>query len=212
MGFYRNQVLPRLMDRAMAKADFAELREKYLGRVSGRVLELGFGSGHNLLFYSSEVTQLLAVDPAVVGRKLANKRLASVPFPVDFIGLDGASLALPDDSVDWVVSTWTLCTIADVEVALAETRRVLKPTGRLLFLEHGRSDRAAVARWQDRLNPLQKMLGGGCHLNRRIDHLIAAAGLTIEGLENFTMRGPATHTFMYAGEAGKGVDPSRSIV
>ncbi len=166
-------------------------------------MEVGFGSGHNLPFYPADVEKIYAVDPSKLGRKLARQRLAETSIPVEFLGLDGEAIPLEEDSVDCVVTTWTLCSIPDVEKALAQIERVLKTDGKLHFMEHGRHNEASIARWQDRLNPIQKLVGGGCHLNRRMGELIVASGLSLESLENFYMRGPKIVTFMYGGVATK---------
>jgi ubiquinone/menaquinone biosynthesis C-methylase UbiE len=199
VGWYADHVLPRGIDFMMSGEPFRELREKYLAPVAGRVLEIGFGSGLNLPHYPDTVRELIAVDPATLGRKLARKRLAACRFPVEFVDLSGQSLPVDDESVDAVVSTWTLCTIPDAQAALAEIRRVLRPDGRFHFLEHGLSPDSGVARWQRRLNPWQMRFAGGCRLNRPMATLIEGAGFRVEGLENFYMKGPRVATYMYAG-------------
>ena len=205
MGFYEDQVLPRVIDVVLGNREMGKLRSRALAGLTGTVLEVGFGSGTNLAYYPPEVDRVLAVDPATVGRKLARKRLAEARVPVEFIGLDGQSLPLDDDSVDNAVSTWTLCTIPDVDAALAEIHRVLKPGGRLHFLEHGLSDDPKVARRQHRLDPIQQKVAGGCHLDRRHDELVRAAGFTIddERFATFAIAGPKSMSFMYAGTAAK---------
>jgi len=202
MGFYNDQVLPRFTDVALGKPMEAT-RARVVGDLNGEVLEIGFGSGRNLPHVPASVTRFLAVEPAMVGRKLAAKRIAATHVPVEFIGLDGQDVPLPDESVDHVLVTWTLCTIPDVDRALGEARRVLRPGGTLHFIEHGRSRRASVARWQDRLTPVWGKLFGGCHLNRPIDEIIAAAGLTIDQLDTYTMGGPELVGFAYEGTASK---------
>ena len=122
-------------------------------------------------------------------------------FPVEPLGDTAESLPLPGASIDAAVSTWTLCTIPDVERALKEIRRVLRPDGQLRFVEHGRSPEPRVARWQDRLTPLQKRLAGGCHLNRPIDRLIEGAGFRLDRIDRFYVRGPKIGTYLYAGVA-----------
>ncbi len=203
MRFYNETILPRFTDWLMAGRGFQKLRKKCLAGLNGTVLEVGFGSGHNLPFYPAEVNKIFAVDPSKLGRNLARQRLAETPIPVEFLGLDGEAIPLEDHSVDCVVTTWTLCSIPDVEKALTEIHRVLKTDGKLHFMEHGRANEASIARWQDRLNPIQKLVGGGCHLNRRMGELIVASGLSLEYLENFSMRGPKIATFMYGGVATK---------
>lgn len=203
MPFYTERVLPRLVHWTLSGGEFRGLRQKYLAGLSGNVLEVGFGSGLSLPHYSGRVSKLFAVEPSSGARNLARKAIAAAPFPVEFAGATAESIPLPDASLDAAVSTWTLCTIPDVERALGEIRRVLKPGGTFRFIEHGRSPEPRVARWQDRLTPLQKRLAGGCHLNRRIGELIAGAGLRLERLDNFYVRGPKIGTYMYAGAAEK---------
>ncbi|MDA1263843.1 MAG: class I SAM-dependent methyltransferase [Planctomycetota bacterium] len=201
MGFYGDHVLPRGIAWGMQGRAFREQRGPALTLARGRVLELGFGAGHNLEHYPAAVEEVLALEPATVNRKLAAKRVAAARMPVRWVGLEGESVPLEDDTVDTVVSTWTLCTIPGLGQALAEVRRVLRPGGELLFLEHGLSPDPKVARWQNRLNPLQRRLCGGCHLNRRIDAELEAAGFDLRALETFAMKGPRIATWMYRGRA-----------
>jgi ubiquinone/menaquinone biosynthesis C-methylase UbiE len=203
MGLYNDRVLPRLVDLALSGKAFAALRARVVADVAGEVVEIGFGSGRNVPFYGPSVTRVHAVDPAVAGQRLAAKRLAATHVPVDFVGLYGEQLPLADESVDHAVSTWTLCTIPDAHRALAEIRRVLRPGGALHFIEHGRAPDPTVARWQDRLTPLQRKVAGGCHLNRPIDDLIRMSGLRTTRLENFFMPGPRVFGYMYEGVAAK---------
>ncbi len=201
MGVYEDQVLPRVINVMLGGKEIGELRRRALSGLAGSVVELGFGSGTNVPFYPPSVDRVYAVDPAVVGRKLAAKRLAASRVPVEFVGLDGATIPLDDSSVDAALSTWTLCTIPDVEAALAEVRRVLRPGGQLVFLEHGLSDDPRVARRQHRFDGIQQRVAGGCHLDRDPAALIAASGMTIEAVETFTVAGPKIMSFMYAGAA-----------
>ncbi len=203
MGFYDEQVLPRVIDVMLGAKEMAPLRERVTAGVDGEVLEVGFGSGRNVPFYPATTTRVRAVDPATIGRKLAAERVAASPVPVEYVGLDGESLPLPDESVDHVLTTWTLCTIPDVERALDEIRRVLRPGGALHFLEHGRSPDAKVAVWQDRLTPVQRRIAGGCHLNRPIDDLVRGAGLDITTLDRYYLKGPKTLGSMFEGVAVK---------
>lgn len=203
MGFYEEQVLPRLVDVMLSGRQFQELRARVAGRLEGEVLEVGFGSGRNLPHYPAAVKRVRAVDPALVGRQLARKRVEASPVSVEYIGLDGQHLPLDDGSVDGVLVTWTLCTIPDVAGALAEIRRVLRPGGGLHFLEHGRSSDPKVAAWQDRLTPLQRRVAGGCHLNRPVTRLITDAGLVLSDLETFNLKGPKTFGSMFEGVAVK---------
>ncbi len=203
MGFYSDRILPRLVERTLSAGQFKKLRRTFLYGLRGTVLEIGFGSGLNLPFYPERVERILACDPARLGREMAKDRLAAMKIPVEFVGLDGQDLPLDDASVDHVVSTWTLCTIPDVDKALAEIKRVLRSGGSLHFLEHGRATDEKLARWQARLNPIHKRLAGGCHLNRPIDELIDASGLDTKRLENFFIKGPSVGGFMYGGVAVK---------
>jgi ubiquinone/menaquinone biosynthesis C-methylase UbiE len=202
MGFYNDQVLPRFIDLAMGKP-MNPMRAKVTAGLSGEVLELGFGSGRNLPHVPPAVTRFLAVEPATVARQLAAGRIAQAPFPVELIGPDGQEIPIDDDSVDHVVVTWTLCTIPNVERALAETHRVLRPGGQLHFIEHGRSPRQEVARWQDRVTPTWKKIFGGCHLNRQMDELIENAGLRLDQIDKYKMVGPEFFSFAYEGIATK---------
>ena len=201
MGFYENQVLPRLVDVVLRRSDFVEMRQRAAVGLSGEVLEVGFGSGLNVPYYPPTVERVRAVDPATVGRKLAAERVAASPVPVEYVGLDGEELPLEDHSVDHALTTWTLCTIPEVDRALAEIRRVLRPGGALHFVEHGLSPDAKVARWQDRLTPLNRRLAGGCHLNRPIKDLLANAGFQVSRLDNYYVRGLKSQSYMYEGVA-----------
>lgn len=201
MGFYDDQVLPRVIDVMLGSKGMGKLRRRALEGLQGTVVELGFGSGTNVPYYPDAVERVYAVDPARLGRKLAAKRLAASSVPVEFVGLDGAAIPLADASVDSALSTWTLCTIPDVDTALREVRRVLRPGGRLLFLEHGLSDDPKVARRQHRFDGIQQRVAGGCHLDRDITSLISASGLEVEHVDTFTIAGPKIMSYMYAGAA-----------
>jgi ubiquinone/menaquinone biosynthesis C-methylase UbiE len=193
--------VPRIINVVMGTKGFAKLRERTVRDLSGEVLEVGFGSGLNVPHYPDTVTKVYAVDPSEVGRRLAAKRVAESPVPIESIGLDGEHLPLPDCSVDAVLMTWTLCTIPHPDQALREIARVLRPGGRLHFIEHGHSPDANVERWQRRLNPIQQRIAGGCHLDRQIDDLIADAGFEFEHLKSFYVAGPKSMSYMYAGTA-----------
>jgi ubiquinone/menaquinone biosynthesis C-methylase UbiE len=203
VGFYEEQIVPRLTDLLLGGREFARLRARVASALDGEVLEVGFGSGRNVPHYPPALKRVRAVDPATVGRKLAAKRIAASPVPVEYVGLDGQDLALEDGSVDHVLTTWTLCTIPDVHRALAEIRRVLRPGGSLHFLEHGRSPDPKVVRWQDRLTPIQRRIAGGCHLNRPIDRLVADAALEVTRMDNYYIRGPKPLGYMFEGVATK---------
>jgi ubiquinone/menaquinone biosynthesis C-methylase UbiE len=202
VGFYDDQILPRVIDVALGKS-FERIRARVASELSGEVLEIGFGSGRNVPHIPPTVSRLQAVDPASVGRKLAERRIAASTVPVEFIGLDGQDLPLAAESVDHVLVTWTLCTIPDVDRALREVYRVLRPGGRLHFVEHGKSPNPTVASWQDRITPAWRRLAGGCHLNRAIPDLLTACGLTTTRMETYPMRGPEVFGFFYEGVAVK---------
>ncbi len=187
MGLYSAYIFPRLMDWGMNRAGFQRLRSDLLRSARGEVLEIGLGTGLNLSHYPAGVSRLRAVDPAPLLPDRVAERAANVSFPVELSRAGAEQLPYGDHSFDCVVSTWTLCTIPDPVQALREVRRVLKPTGWFLFLEHGRSDDARTAIWQDRLNPIQNVIGCGCNLNRRIDRLIGEAELHIVQLDRFAM-------------------------
>jgi ubiquinone/menaquinone biosynthesis C-methylase UbiE len=203
VGIYRDQVLPRLTDAVMSRREFTPIRARVSAALRGEVLEIGFGSGLNVPHYPAAVTHVRAVDPATAGRKLAAKRVAASPVPVEYVGLNGQELPLDSASVDHVLTTWTLCTIPDVERALSEVYRVLRPGGSLHFAEHGRSPDFGTARWQDRLTPLQRRLAGGCHLNRSIGQLVADSGLDLTRMENYYAKGPKPFGYMFEGTATK---------
>jgi ubiquinone/menaquinone biosynthesis C-methylase UbiE len=201
VGFWERQVVPRFINVFMGTKGFSKLRRRTVGGLEGEVLEVGFGSGLNVPHYPDTVTKVYAVDPSEVGRRLAAKRVAESPIPIVSVGLDGEHLPLEDHSVDAVLTTWTLCTIPHADHALREMARVLRPGGRLHFIEHGHAPDAKVQRWQRRLNPIQQRLAGGCHLDRRIDELIAGAGFEIDELNTFYVAGPKSMSYMYAGQA-----------
>jgi ubiquinone/menaquinone biosynthesis C-methylase UbiE len=201
MSFYENCILPRLVDVAVGTKDIAVEREKCLAGASGNVLEVGFGTGHNLPFYPRAVKKVVGVDPSGASAKLARKRIANASFPVELLELAGERIAAADASFDSVVSTLSLCTIADPAAALVQMRRVLKPGGRFFFLEHGQSNEREVQRWQDRLNGLQRRLFGGCNINRPIDRLITDAGFEIDKLDRFYGKGPKVFACLYRGTA-----------
>ena len=202
MGLYATQIFPRLMDWVMARPAFSQLREALLQLASGEVLEIGFGTGLNLRHYPTTITRLSIVDPATLLPAKVSRRMAAAPYPIQTTHVTAENLPFPDQQFETVVSTWTLCTIPDPVQALQEVARVLKPEGHFLFLEHGRSEDQKIAAWQDRLNPIQNVMGCGCHLNRQIDRLITQSGLSIAHLDRFSMQGvPRLAGEMYRGTA-----------
>jgi ubiquinone/menaquinone biosynthesis C-methylase UbiE len=201
MGFYTDHVVPRLVHWALQGGEIEDLRARAVSGLAGTVLEVGFGSGLNLLHYPASVERLWAVEPSDVAWRMARQAIARVPFPVERTGSTAEAIPLPDDAADAAVSTFTLCTVPDVERALAEIRRVLRPGGAFRFVEHGRTAEPRIARWQDRLTPIQKRLAGGCHLNREIDRLVWEAGFRLERLACFYIRGPKVGTHIFQGTA-----------
>jgi len=202
MAFYREQIFPRVMNLVMNTKTTREIRARVCRDLKGDVVEIGFGSGHNVPFLTTAVTRLRAVDPSTVGARLAASRVEASPVPVELSGLDGQSLPFADQSVDAVLSTWTLCSIPDAVAAMREVRRVLRPDGSFHFVEHGATPDAAVRKWQDRLNPLEQRLACGCNFNRDIPALIEAGGLRIERLDRYYSEGePKVAGYTYEGVA-----------
>jgi ubiquinone/menaquinone biosynthesis C-methylase UbiE len=200
MSFYSERVLPRLVHMSMQQETFEPYRRRVVAQARGRVLEIGVGSGLNLPFYDA-ATHVIGLDPSVKLLSMARAAAGGIDRSIELVEGVAEAIPLPNQSVDTVVSSWTLCSIPDVARALGEMRRVLKPGGRLVFVEHGRSSEVRVVRWQDRLTPLWKQIGGGCHLNRPIDQLIREAGFHMAKLETGYMKGPKPMTFMYDGVA-----------
>lgn len=192
-------MLPWLIDRAMRQKMLQPYRARVVGAAQGRVLEIGVGSGLNLPLYGPAANAVVAVEPSPPLLQRARRHPAQVP--IELVEGSAETLPLDDRSVDTVVTTWTLCTIPDPIRALTEARRVLRPGGALLFVEHGKAPEPGVARWQDRLDPLWSRIAGGCHLNRPIDVLIRSAGFRLDRLETSRVPGPRTHTFLYEGRA-----------
>lgn len=191
MGFYARRVLPHIINLAMKNKDAIHLREAWVPQARGEVLEIGIGSGLNLPFYSSEVTRVYGVEPSLVLQEMARRREAAGRTKVEFLSQSAEEpLPFPDQSIDTIVMTWTLCSIPNAPKALAQMKRVLKARGHLLFIEHGRAPDPGVVSWQDRLTPIWKKIGGGCHLNRKIDELIASAGFQITELKTGYLTGP----------------------
>ena len=189
MGIYREKVLPRIIDKACGMQSANHLRERVVGRAHGKVVEIGFGSGHNIPFYTSAISSVTAIEPADLGWKLAAKRVAASPVTIERGGLDGQSLPFEDGTFDAAISTWTLCTIPDDVQALQEVLRVLKPGGTLHFIEHGLAPDEKVQRTQRRMEPFNRKVFGGCHLTRPIAERIESAGFEMKELDVFYEKG-----------------------
>ncbi|MEQ8435717.1 MAG: class I SAM-dependent methyltransferase [Oceanicaulis sp.] len=203
MSFYENHVLPHLIGLACGAPQIMKKRSQIVPAAEGRVLEVGFGAGPNLEFYdTARVERLFALEPSEGMRRKAAGAIAAAPVAVEVIDLSAEAIPLEDASMDTVVLTYTACTIPDVNAALAEMRRVLKPGGRLLFSEHGRAPDAGVYKWQRRIEPVWKPIAGGCHLTRQIDDLITGAGFSIDRMEaGYLPKSPKFASFNYAGSA-----------
>ncbi|MGO9005767.1 MAG: methyltransferase domain-containing protein [Beijerinckiaceae bacterium] len=201
MGFYQDWVLPSLLDFAMRQDQIAKYRREVVPAAQGRVLEVGIGSGLNLPFYDRGATTIVGLDPSARLLTFARRRAAEVGAEPALMRGSATAIPLHDASIDTVVMTWTLCSIPDPIAALREIRRVLKPGGSLLFVEHGLSPDPAVERWQSRLTPLWRHIAGGCHLDRKVDDLVRAAGFEINALRTEYAKGPRPMTYMYEGRA-----------
>ena len=201
-SWYDRHLLPYVIDLACGVKPVRRQRQKVVPQASGRVLEVGIGTGRNLAYYDkSRISALVGVDPALQMHRLARKRSARAGLPVELVGLSAEKLPLPDASFDSIVLTYTLCSIPDPVPAVREMRRVLKPGGKLLFCEHGLAPDEGVRRWQRRLNPLWGRIGGGCHLDRDIPALLRAGGFTLPDVHTMYLPGPRPLTFNYWGEA-----------
>ncbi|WP_291841670.1 class I SAM-dependent methyltransferase [Maricaulis sp.] len=204
MGFYSERILPNLIACACGTRPILKQRRLMVPEARGRVLEVGMGSGTNLPFYDPQsVTGIVGVEPSAGMRTKARRAIAGQAIPVELIDAPGEALPVEDRSIDTVLLTFTLCTIPDFQLALSEMRRVLKPEGRLVFVEHGLARDAGIARWQHRIEPVWKAIGGGCHLTRPMDKLIAEAGFRIDRLEADYLPGtPKFSGYVYKGLAG----------
>jgi len=205
MGFYDRHILPWLLDAAMSTKPITYQRRKVVPRAEGRVLEIGFGAGHNLPYYdAAKVSHLWALEPSAEMRARAAERVAASPIKPDYLGLSGESIPLGDGEADTVLITYTMCTIPGVAKALGEMRRVLKPAGRMIFCEHGTAPDAKVERFQRRITPVWRSLCGGCHVDRPIPKLIQDAGFTVEDMQTMYLPGtPRFAGFNYWGSATK---------
>jgi ubiquinone/menaquinone biosynthesis C-methylase UbiE len=200
-GFYCERVLPHVINLSMRNRELRPFRERVISQAKGRVLEIGVGSGLNFPFYGAGVTDIVGVEPSARLTEMASRAAVSTKIPFTLLRGFAESIPIEDGTFDTVVTTWTLCSIRDVDRALAEIRRVLRPSGQLLFVEHGLAPEESVRKWQHRLTPAWKKIGGGCHLNRPIRSLIENTGFGIQQLATGYARGPKPMTFMYEGRA-----------
>lgn len=201
MGWYAKYAMPYIIGKGMDNKAIREHRPKVPPLATGRVLEVGVGSGLNIPYYKPEaIDHLFGLEPSPELVEQARERAEAASFPVEFITAGAEAIPLEANSVDTVVSTWTLCSIPDIEISLQEMRRVLKPGGRLMFIEHGRAPDAGVAKWQDRLAPLFRGLAG-CNPNRQIDALIGEAGFEFADLSKDYFDGPRFISYHYVGQA-----------
>ncbi|MBL4680288.1 MAG: class I SAM-dependent methyltransferase [Pseudomonadales bacterium] len=200
MGIYEKYFLPKLLNLVMKSPDLAELRRQWVPEAKGKVLEVGIGSGLNLPFYSSGV-HVIGVDPSIELQQYAREVAEETNVDVEFLAQGCEDLPLGSETMDSAVVTWTFCTIPEPEVALAEIRRVLKPSGKLIFVEHGLAKEEKVARTQNRINPAWKLFAGGCHLNREPDKLLLDAGFKFETITESYVPGPKFATYNYRGIA-----------
>ena len=201
MSFYEDKILPWLIDRVMRQGRLAAYRSRVVPAASGRVLEIGIGSGLNLPFYGAGVDRIVGLDPSAKLLHMARAAASDRAMPLELIEGSAEAIPVEDRSIDTVVTTWTLCSVPEARRALEEMRRVLKPEGRLLFVEHGRAPEPRVRWWQDHLTPAWRHISGGCHLNRAVSELLPSAGFRIERMETGYMRGPKPMAFMYEGSA-----------
>jgi ubiquinone/menaquinone biosynthesis C-methylase UbiE len=201
MGFYSDRVLPVFVDLSMRNHMLRPYRQRTTGAAEGRVLDIGIGSGLNLPFYGPHADEILGLEPSRPLLARASKNADLAQRPVQLIEGSAEAIPLDDRSIDTVVMTWTGCSIPDIHSALGEIRRVLRPGGRLLFIEHGRSPDPRVQVWQDRLTPLWRRVARGCHLNRKVDDIVQGSGFAIERLETGYIHGPKVMTFLYEGVA-----------
>lgn len=201
MGFYNDIVLPKLCHLAMRNPRLVSYRERIIAAAEGRVLEVGIGSGLNLPFYPAAVQEIIGLEPSPRLVAMARNAAQASACPVTFLEESAEAIPLGNRSIDTIVTTWTLCSIPHAATALGEMRRVLKPGGRLLFVEHGLAPDEAVRKWQSWLTPAWRRLSGGCHLNRPIRTMIEDAGFHLDRLKTGYMPGPKPMTFMYEGVA-----------
>lgn len=205
-GPFDKYVLPRLIEWACSNASILEQRQIVVPQAKGTVLEVGIGSGLNLPYYDrAKVKNIIGIDPGEGILKLGQERFDKMDVPLEVLAESAEKIPLENNSVDTVLLTWAGCSIPDIQTALTEMRRVLRPDGQLVFCEHGRSNEPHIARRQDWLNKVWPWFAGGCNVNRDFETLIQNAGFDIQQLDKFyAMKSPKTVTFHYRGVAGKG--------
>jgi ubiquinone/menaquinone biosynthesis C-methylase UbiE len=204
MGFYRERIFPWLLEHLTSGEKLEEIRDRVVGQASGHVIELGSGTGANFLSYPSSITSLTTIEPNPGMNRRARQRIKYLEVPVDAREISGNVLPMKDASFDCAVSTFALCSISDADACLREIFRVLKPGGRLLFLEHGRSDSDRISRWQHRIAPVQRRVCDGCCPHKDIDSIIRHAGFSIAELNNYYLDGvPRVLGYMFEGMAAK---------
>ncbi len=201
MGFYSRRIFPYLLDWSMSSPNFTQYRQEILTNVKGEILEIGFGTGINLSYYPEEIHKIVTVDISPDVHELAKKRIQTSSITVDHHILNGENLPMADHTFDSVVSTFTLCSITNIEQALKEIHRVLKPGGRFFFVEHGLSNEPDIQVWQNRLTPIQKVIGDGCHLNRNIRQLVENQFDTLTVEEFYAEKLPKVIAYFYQGFA-----------
>ena len=180
MNIYKKYILPQLTHWICSQHDISVVRMEYVPLAKGRILEVGMGSGLNLPYYDpAKVKKIWGLDPSVQLMKIAKKKAAKAPFPVEFIERSGEDIPIDNKSMDTVLVTYSLCSIPDILKALNEMNRVLKPGGMLIFCEHGKAPDKVIMKWQDRINPTWTKISGGCHINRNIIRLVRENGFKI---------------------------------
>ena len=204
MGLYERFIVPRLLALAMRNRELLPYRERLGRAAAGRVLEIGIGSALNLPFYGPEVCEVVGIEPSPTLAAMARARQTGLAFPLRVVEGTAEQMQLENGNFDTVLTSWTLCSVADPVQVLREARRVLRPGGQLLFVEHGRASDARIRWWQDAVNPAWRRVAGGCNLNRKMDDLIGSAGFRLDDLRTGYARGPRIVTFMYEGRARPG--------
>ena len=200
MNFYYKYIFPKYLNFVMRGKDLEKHREDVVTKSSGQVLEIGFGSGLNLPYYPTNISKLYALDPSQELYDLAQERIEKVPFQIEYLKASAESIPLADNTLDSVISTWSLCSIPHPEIALKEVLRVLKPDGKFLFIEHGKSPRSFIYKVQNFLTPVSKQFAGGCHMNRDTEKLLLDSGFEIQKIEKFEQKSKPLG-FMYKGIA-----------